>query len=58
MTTPLPFGFAMADKPWAVLSSLSLTVFFVLLALTTREVEESAAGTNLAPGAITSSPAS
>ena len=33
MATPLPFGFALADKPWAVVASLSLLVFFAILAL-------------------------
>jgi hypothetical protein len=33
MATPLPFGFALADKPWAVVSSASLILFFVILAM-------------------------
>jgi hypothetical protein len=29
--TPLPFGFALADKPWAIVSSASLLMFFLVL---------------------------
>ncbi len=32
MATPLPFLFALADKPWAVVSSASMLLFFAVLA--------------------------
>ncbi len=32
MATPLPFLFALADKPWAIVSSASMLLFFVVLA--------------------------
>ncbi len=32
MATPLPFLFALADKPWAVVSSASMLLFFGVLA--------------------------
>jgi hypothetical protein len=35
MSTPLPFGFALADKPWAVVSSASLLLLFAILAAET-----------------------
>jgi hypothetical protein len=31
LSTPICFGFALADKPWAIISSASLMVFFGLL---------------------------
>jgi len=31
LSTPLPFGFALAPKPWTIISSLSVLVFFLLL---------------------------
>ena len=32
LCTPLPFGFALAGKPYAIVSSASLVIFLVLLA--------------------------
>ena len=32
LSTPLPFGFALAGRPWAVISSASVAIFFLLLA--------------------------
>jgi hypothetical protein len=32
LTTPIPFAFSMAEKPWTVVSSMSVLVFFLLLA--------------------------
>jgi len=32
MATPLPFLFALADKPWAIVSSASMLLFFAVLA--------------------------
>lgn len=34
LATPIPFGFALADKPWAIVSSASLLVFFLILSKT------------------------
>ncbi len=31
-STPLPFGFALADKPWAIIASSSLLAFFAIAA--------------------------
>lgn len=32
LATPLPFGMALADRPWAIASSASLILFFLILA--------------------------
>src|SRR5579871_6726798 len=32
-STPIPFGFALADKPWAVVSSASTMIVFLLVAI-------------------------
>jgi hypothetical protein len=32
LSTPIPFGFALAGKPWAIVSSASVAIFLVLLA--------------------------
>ena len=32
LATPIPFGFALAGKPWAIVSSLSVAAFLLLLA--------------------------
>lgn len=32
LATPIPFGFALADKPWAIVASASLMVFFIIIA--------------------------
>jgi len=32
LATPIPFGCALADKPWAIVASASLIVFFAILA--------------------------
>jgi len=32
LSTPIPFAFSMAGKPWTIVSSLSVLVFFLLLA--------------------------
>jgi hypothetical protein len=32
LATPIPFGFALAGKPWAIVSSASVAIFLVLLA--------------------------
>jgi hypothetical protein len=36
-STPIPFGFALADKPWAVVSSASMILLFAILAAEPRE---------------------
>ncbi|HEX5228480.1 MAG TPA: glycosyltransferase family 87 protein [Bryobacteraceae bacterium] len=33
LSTPIPFGFALAGRPWAIVSSASLAIFLVLLAV-------------------------
>jgi hypothetical protein len=35
-STPIPFGFALADKPWAVISSASMLLLFVMLSTEPR----------------------
>lgn len=32
LSTPIPFGFALAGKPWAIVASASLAIFLLLLA--------------------------
>jgi hypothetical protein len=32
MSTPIPFGFALAGRPWAIVSSASVAIFLLLLA--------------------------
>jgi hypothetical protein len=32
LSTPIPFGFALAGKPWAIVSSASVAIFLLLLA--------------------------
>lgn len=32
LSTPIPFGFALAGRPWAIVSSASVAIFLVLLA--------------------------
>jgi hypothetical protein len=32
LSTPVPFGFALAGRPWAILSSASVAIFLLLLA--------------------------
>ncbi len=32
LSTPLPFGFALAGKPWAIVASASMLVYFAILA--------------------------
>lgn len=36
LSTPIPFGFALAGKPWAVVSSASVAIYLVLLASENR----------------------
>jgi len=35
-STPIPFGFALADKPWAVVSSASMIILFLILSTAPR----------------------
>jgi hypothetical protein len=32
LSTPIPFGFALAGRPWAIVSSASVAIFLLLLA--------------------------
>jgi hypothetical protein len=38
LSTPLPFGFALAGKPWAIVSSASVAIFLSLLASERNEL--------------------
>ncbi|MEO7142590.1 MAG: glycosyltransferase family 87 protein [Bryobacteraceae bacterium] len=38
LATPIPFAFALAGKPWAVVSSASLLIFFLILSSEARNV--------------------
>lgn len=37
LATPIPFGFALADKPWAIIASASLMTFFLVLAANAKK---------------------
>jgi hypothetical protein len=47
MATPLPFLFALADKPWAIVSSASMLLFFVVLSC--EKVSSTAERRNVIP---------
>jgi len=38
LATPIPFGFALAGKPWAIVSSASVAIFLLLLASERKEL--------------------
>ncbi len=44
LSTPIPFGFALAGRPWAIVSSASVAIFLVLLASERRAPPETEMG--------------
>lgn len=59
LSTPIPFGFALAGQPWAIVSSASMLLFFAILACSRTPLADPAgAAANLTgpPAPLTLSP--